>query len=220
MLYRCVVINAPSFFSWAWHLIKRIIDEKTASRVVIFSDKIKAQKYLLDLIDEDELAADCGGKNEFTSDLIQKMADEKGNMTRQFSQLFDFDYAKLKKTTHRYIAHKELVYEFELIKSEMITITLYTRCPEGITFTLTRTQDGQIIKSMELVSPTTRTLRNQDVSNSVTTIKLDEDPEPYETKFITNFKLNGKYTLKGVTGGENSSLPGQVLILGNVYQTV
>ncbi len=222
MLYRCVVINAPSFFSWAWHLIKLIIDEKTASRVVVFSDEAKAQKYLLDLIDEDELAADFGGKNECTSDLIRKMADdEKGSMTRQFSQLFDFDYAKVKRTTHRYITHKELVYDFQLIKSEMITIKFHTRCPESITFTLTRTQDGQIIKSMELVSPAIRTLRNQEgTSKGATTSTLDKDPEPYETTFITNFRLNGNYTLKGVTGNENSSLPSQVLILGDIYQNI
>ena len=59
-----LVINAPTFFSFSWKLIKNFIDPRTASPIQLFSNKDKGQKALEKLVDKDtEIPADFGGGN-------------------------------------------------------------------------------------------------------------------------------------------------------------
>mmetsp|Transcript_11756 Transcript_11756/g.28488 ORF Transcript_11756/g.28488 Transcript_11756/m.28488 type:complete len:414 (-) Transcript_11756:96-1337(-) len=56
------VINAPSFFSAIWRLIKPFIPPRTAEKVAVLSNKAKATEALLEYIDAATLPTFLGGK--------------------------------------------------------------------------------------------------------------------------------------------------------------
>ena len=59
-----LVLNAPSFFTFSWKLIKNFIDPRTASRIQLFSSKEKGQKSLEKLVDKNtQIPSDYGGGN-------------------------------------------------------------------------------------------------------------------------------------------------------------
>eukprot|EP00971_Amphidinium_carterae_P246793 4901541-Amphidinium_carterae.1 len=63
MMGKMVIINAPKVFSIAWSFVKPMLDEKTVSKISIFSrDRESYSKALLELVDEDQLPALFGGK--------------------------------------------------------------------------------------------------------------------------------------------------------------
>mmetsp|Transcript_60857 Transcript_60857/g.145057 ORF Transcript_60857/g.145057 Transcript_60857/m.145057 type:complete len:641 (-) Transcript_60857:221-2143(-) len=62
MMGKMVIINAPKVFSIAWTFVKPMLDEKTVSKISIFSsDKEAYSKALLELVDADQLPALFGG---------------------------------------------------------------------------------------------------------------------------------------------------------------
>lgn len=65
------IINAPLFFAATWSLIKGWLDPRTASKVEVFSNKKEAHKKLLQLIDEDQLPSDYGGKGPDTRETLR-----------------------------------------------------------------------------------------------------------------------------------------------------
>lgn len=212
MLHRCVVINAPSFFSMAWLLIQHLIDEDTAKRIVVFSDKAAGEKYLLELIDENELASDFGGKNESIEDNIIKAGTYGKSMTRQLSKLLDFKSIS---------ASKRVLYKFKISKAEKVKMSLYTRCARNMVFTLKRVQDGQIIRSMELVNPLFRNQRDSpDQSRASIKYIIDEEDQPYCTNFLTNFRLEGDYELHGEMKMFDKALSEHVLLVLDFGQEV
>ena len=65
------IINAPMFFSASWRLIKGWLDPRTTSKIEVFSNKKEAYKKLLELVDEDQLPSDYGGKGPDTRETLQ-----------------------------------------------------------------------------------------------------------------------------------------------------
>ena len=58
-----LIINAPSFFSMVWGIIKKFIDPQTAKRIKLLSGKEASLKALRELVDIDEIPKDYGGNN-------------------------------------------------------------------------------------------------------------------------------------------------------------
>lgn len=59
-----LILNAPSFFTFSWKLVKNFIDPRTASRIQLFSSKEKGQQALEMLIDKGkQIPFDYGGGN-------------------------------------------------------------------------------------------------------------------------------------------------------------
>lgn len=75
-MYKTLVINAPSFFSVTWKIIKGFLDARTAGKIEIISSKSRAHSRLLELVDADQLPADYGGKAESTTDSMTREALE------------------------------------------------------------------------------------------------------------------------------------------------
>ena len=61
ILGRCLIINAPSFFSVIWSVVRRWLDARTASKIEIYSSKAKAEKRLKELISLENLPREYGG---------------------------------------------------------------------------------------------------------------------------------------------------------------
>ena len=73
MMNRCVIINAPTFFSFAWTVIRKTLEKRTQRKISIFSNKAKGRSKLLELINEDQLLSDYGGKSGSFQQLLQDM---------------------------------------------------------------------------------------------------------------------------------------------------
>eukprot|EP00746_Dinoflagellata_sp_MGD_P116743 gnl/MRDRNA2_/MRDRNA2_52559_c0_seq1.p1 gnl/MRDRNA2_/MRDRNA2_52559_c0~~gnl/MRDRNA2_/MRDRNA2_52559_c0_seq1.p1 ORF type:complete len:433 (+),score=58.47 gnl/MRDRNA2_/MRDRNA2_52559_c0_seq1:156-1454(+) len=61
LIEKIVLINAPRIFTAVWRVICTIMDPETTSKVEIYSDVPTAR--LLELIDQDQLPCELGGKN-------------------------------------------------------------------------------------------------------------------------------------------------------------
>lgn len=66
------IVNGPSFFSATWKLIKSWIDARTASKVEVISSRKTWEAKLREIIDEDQLPSDYGGKAPDTVTSIEK----------------------------------------------------------------------------------------------------------------------------------------------------
>lgn len=57
-----MITNAPWVFTGIWAIVKTFLDEKTRKKIIMVGGK--TTKELLKYIDEDQLAAFLGGKNQ------------------------------------------------------------------------------------------------------------------------------------------------------------
>ena len=71
-----MIVNAPRFFSATWSIIKGFIDQRTAGKVELFSNKAAAEKKLREIIDVSQIPQDYGGTGESTDALLAKEASK------------------------------------------------------------------------------------------------------------------------------------------------
>jgi hypothetical protein len=82
---RMLVINAPRFFSLTWNIIKGWIDPRTAGKVELISSRKSWEARLRELVDEDQLPSDYGGKAISTTETLAKEAP--AGVMKQYHQL-------------------------------------------------------------------------------------------------------------------------------------
>lgn len=80
-----VILNAPSFFSATWTIIKGFIDARTAGKVDVISSKKKGEKRLLEIADPDQLPSDYFGTGPSTDETLQAVAP--GDMKRLTTEM-------------------------------------------------------------------------------------------------------------------------------------
>jgi hypothetical protein len=137
-LSRMVIVNAPRFFSLSWKLIKGWIDQRTANKIEIISSKSAWKKRLLELVDEDQLPSDYGGKSENTN--VSLMKEAPGGMSRQHTELV---------TIRKHASHT-----FDVAAGEKVSISVYVTSTEGFTFELrdAKVKHGEpLFKSVNIV---------------------------------------------------------------------
>jgi len=83
-LSRMVIVNAPVFFSMTWKIVKGWLDPRTANKVEIFSSRSTGEKRLRELINDDQLPSDYGGKAEDTN--ITLLNDSPPGLKRIFTK--------------------------------------------------------------------------------------------------------------------------------------
>ncbi len=118
---KMVIVNAPRFFSATWSIIKGFVDVRTASKVELFSSLTAAGKKLREIIDENDLPSDYGGKAESTKVLLAKEAC-----------LHDEKMVSLK-TEVMYVRSSQS-FKFALKEDEEADIFVHTRATDGATF--------------------------------------------------------------------------------------
>mmetsp|Transcript_8919 Transcript_8919/g.13717 ORF Transcript_8919/g.13717 Transcript_8919/m.13717 type:complete len:384 (-) Transcript_8919:107-1258(-) len=80
-----VLLNAPSFFSATWSIIKGFIDARTAGKVDVISSRKKGEKRLLEIADAEQLPSDYFGTGPSTEETLQ--AASPGDMKRLTSEM-------------------------------------------------------------------------------------------------------------------------------------
>lgn len=116
-LERMVIVNAPRFFTATWKLIKGWLDPRTSSKVELISSRSTWEKRLRELVDEDQLPKDYGGKAEDTDTVLMKEAPE--GIKRQFHELLS--------------VRSSASYAFEISAGEKADIYVFTRSTYGAT---------------------------------------------------------------------------------------
>jgi len=77
---KMIMINSPVFFSASWRLIKGWLDPRTTSKIEVYSGRSYWEKRLKELVDEDVLPSDYGGKFTNTVEILDSQSP--GDMKR------------------------------------------------------------------------------------------------------------------------------------------
>lgn len=123
------IINCPRFFSASWRLIKGWLDPRTAAKVEVLSSKKEAEKKLLELIDEDQLPSDYGGKGPDTKETLRN--DIRGDVNKLHSEMM-------------YLRGSGS-YSLEIQAGEFVEIEVWTRSTAGGNFTIVDHNDKKNI---------------------------------------------------------------------------
>lgn len=137
MLHSVVIVNAPGFFSFFWSIISRLLDDKLKALIEIYSSSDKGRQRLLELVDENELPRDYGGKAPSTSEIILRQGRTEHVPHRQIVELL-------------HLGGKEHRYEFALEANERVELALYTRSTTPYDFALSR--QGVVVHKQEVHS--------------------------------------------------------------------
>ena len=78
---KMLIVNAPTYFSATWGIIKGWLDARTAAKIEVISSRATMEKRLLEFIDADQLPRDYGGTGPDTSDSMNE------GITGDFSRL-------------------------------------------------------------------------------------------------------------------------------------
>mmetsp|Transcript_23769 Transcript_23769/g.35961 ORF Transcript_23769/g.35961 Transcript_23769/m.35961 type:complete len:434 (+) Transcript_23769:175-1476(+) len=117
---RMVIVNAPSFFSATWKIIKTFIDGRTAGKVDVISSRKKAEERLLELADADQLPSDYGGTGPSTEETLNSQAP--GDMKRLYTEVM-------------YIRGSSS-YKTEINEDEEVEVFVWTRSVPGAKFSI------------------------------------------------------------------------------------
>uniref|UniRef100_A0A7S4ILK2 CRAL-TRIO domain-containing protein n=1 Tax=Odontella aurita TaxID=265563 RepID=A0A7S4ILK2_9STRA len=141
ILNSMVVINAPSFFSFFWRIIKGMLDPRTASKISIFADRKKGRQWLLDNVEESELLSDYGGSGPSFDEVMQSQG--KGGIAGTRRRLVELINV---------YGSKDREVKFELKEDElMIALQVYTRSASGADVSLFRADE--LVKKSEVKKP-------------------------------------------------------------------
>ncbi len=112
-----LVLNAPTIFSIFWKGVKRLIDERTASRIQLFNSKEKGQRAMEMLIDKKtQIPFDYGGGNITLEEAFLNESNDP-DIVKQHTELI---YCRRK-------SRKGLKNTWTLKADEKIEISVYTR---------------------------------------------------------------------------------------------
>ena len=91
---KMLIVNAPTFFSATWRLIKGWLDPRTANKIEVISGKAACEKRLLELVDTDQLPEDYGGRGPNTNKtLMEEFGGSADRMSTKMLYLrYVFDY--------------------------------------------------------------------------------------------------------------------------------
>lgn len=164
---RMFIINCPRFFSASWRLIKGWLDPRTASKIDVISNKDQARKKLLELIDEDQLPSDYGGKGPDTKETLRN--DIPGDAKKLHTEML---YLRGSGSTSLDISAKEFV-----------EVEVWTRSTAGASFAIVDHNDKK-----------TTFLPKQDVKHSGS--GDDEKEHPTKCILTTRERLAGPLHIK------------------------
>eukprot|EP00978_Attheya_sp_CCMP212_P019414 scaffold54396_cov45-Attheya_sp.AAC.1 len=142
-MHCCVIVNAPSFFTIAWKLIKKFIDARTSSKIEIYSSTKEGKKRLLELIDGKSVPSDYGGSAPSMSSLISK------------NQTCGDDAASwhISKLMHVHSGKKKAKFECEIpAGGPPVSFQVHTRCASGATFSFFK--DSELLKEVVVTNST------------------------------------------------------------------
>ncbi len=115
-----VILNAPTYFSAMWGIIKQMIDPRTAKRIQVFSSATKGKARLLELIDSAKIPSDYGGTGPSLDIVAEESSYKSAKETNQRIKRIIVEPIQLKRKGGR-------EYRFTLACGELGNVKVYTR---------------------------------------------------------------------------------------------
>jgi len=155
-LNRMIVINAPSFFTFTWKLMRKWVDSRTANKVEIFGSTWKER--LEELIDVENLPSEYGGTRGASME-----ASIHCQTLREHELLDEIRGARKIESIKKFLrqdnqlmnVRNNFYYSFKLEEGEIMTYRVFTRSLVGAYFSISDTaglmipcipQNGILIK--------------------------------------------------------------------------
>mmetsp|Transcript_11319 Transcript_11319/g.25812 ORF Transcript_11319/g.25812 Transcript_11319/m.25812 type:complete len:447 (+) Transcript_11319:77-1417(+) len=126
---RTLVINAPRFFSMTWGIIKGWIDPRTASKIELISSRKTWEARLRELVDEDQLPSDYGGKDTATTTTLAKEVPE--GVLKQHHQL-----VHVRSSGHMTV---------EVPAGNEVDVMIYTRSTSKVSVSIVNDSDKKVV---------------------------------------------------------------------------
>lgn len=190
-LHCLMVINVPGWFGIAWSVVKKLIDPRTASKIEIFTNAESGLQRMGEMIDSSQIPTEYKGNG--TS--LAEAAASGGESMVVLNHLMSLT----KKQSER-------SHDFELIDEKQVTLTIYTRCKEGATATVSRAGTSSQVTSIVGFK--------ENIPYS-TTIGMITGPGFFTVKLKANSEV-GMFLLLGTTGmAQRSRIDTGTLQAGN-----
>mmetsp|Transcript_59884 Transcript_59884/g.177514 ORF Transcript_59884/g.177514 Transcript_59884/m.177514 type:complete len:614 (-) Transcript_59884:1123-2964(-) len=191
-LHCLVIVNAPGFFSFAWKLIKKFIDPRTASKIEVYSSEKVQTKRLLELIDGEQLSSDYGGTGPSQHELLQRQARTTPESRGSLSELMQVK------------GSGETKFEFEVPAGEEINVTIHSRAKAGAHFSLSK--ESIMLKTTDVKPPGEGTGGGG----------KDNYVDPYRVEIAKN--VRGPGTFHVTAKSLSKSPPGYYLFVGDLVE--
>ena len=139
-LNRMVIVNAPSFFTITWKVIRGWIDARTANKVTLIgSNMIKMRETLAKIVDLNELPIDYGGDGDSVDNMIHSniVKEMKDNQTKG-------PELKNRELHHLSIRGKKTHF-VEVPKGTYVKVSLFTKSRAGGVLSIR--YQGEIVSS-------------------------------------------------------------------------
>mmetsp|Transcript_29040 Transcript_29040/g.47970 ORF Transcript_29040/g.47970 Transcript_29040/m.47970 type:complete len:559 (+) Transcript_29040:59-1735(+) len=136
-LHCMIIINAASWFSMAWTIIKRFIDPRTARKIEVYSNAEKGKRRLMELIDANQLPSNFGGTGLSTHEEIQGRGKSSVD-SRTARQIVKLIHLKKGSDVSRC--------ELKLEHDEVMKIKVYTRSVCTASFSITNNEGQSFVK--------------------------------------------------------------------------
>jgi len=170
-LHCMLIINAPSFFSFSWKIIKKFIDPRTVSRIQVFSNKEKGQLALEKLIDKhQDIPTDYGGTNVHIGncqDALHKEISDPTILKQEIELVYTRNYInhnKSKSTKKLSATSTPLLKSWFIKEQETMDITIYTRSVSEADISVVF--NGTIIKTVQAQCRFGRTVNGVDAGDN------------------------------------------------------
>lgn len=182
-------------------IIKKLLDARTASKISIFSNETKSNRWLLDNIEISQLLSDYGGEGpSFDAALLQEAGSDEASAGRQIVELLSLNPGA------------EKTVDVKLGQGDKLSVQIYTRstaCSSVSLFRAAGDGDPSLIKEVKLQN---NAAEDQPV--------LDDDgiaePSPFCTDIVSAVDGPGTLRLHVKCNDPNSRQTEHFLVAGRV----
>jgi len=217
-LHCMIILNAPSFFSMTWGVIKKLMDPRTAARIQVFSSPKKGLARLRELVDESEIPADYGGNGPSVQKVLLREASKSSTLGNRL-QKQESELLHIKRRNGK------VHHTFQLAANQSMEVRIYTRSVSSAKFTVSIARTGTekevlkqvLIRGMLGTDPGTTT------DSTESNVSLDPMVIPKEKLICAKIQGPGVVHMDGVDQDDvnhskwKDQSRGYFLVVGNFF---
>ena len=169
-MHKMLLINAPSFFTLTWRLIRGWLDARTSNKIEVLGSRKTWEKRLLELVDADQLPSDYGGTGPSTAEVFKREASLDDGMKRRLVHLLH--------------VRSSGSHEVTLEKGEVAEVRIHTRTLSGAKFEITDANKNVVGVAVNVVH-TGQGIDTEPPSN-ITIAKNLSGPGTFKIRAVSN----------------------------------
>jgi hypothetical protein len=170
---KMLIINAPSFFSLSWALIKGWLDARTANKIEVIASRKSWEARLLELVDVDQLPSDYGGTGPSTAAVFKREASRGDDIKRRLVHLMH--------------VRNSGSHQLTLEAGEIADISVHTRSGSGAKFDVINCTTKVSVADTNVAHKGTSA--DTDMPSNVTIVKDLKGPGTFKVKASSNSSM-------------------------------